>query len=138
MSFQLAWPAWNPKKLDSSRPAYFGVVGAGVGGGAGENPFAITTAPLLCAAIMVFNPIAPTSMPRARATAPNLRDMEVPPRAGNTNGDTLSSNRIVSSRAHFDLVHNCQQRSTPAFAWASPQTQKRRLLPEGTIAFQNG
>ena len=55
---------------DAIRPAYLD----GGRGGTGAKPLAITTA--LLAAIMVFNPIAPTSMPRARATAPSLRDME--------------------------------------------------------------
>src|SRR5215470_7927573 len=97
--------------------------------GTGETPLATATADLLFAVTRVLSPIAPTSMPRARATAPSLRDMEVPPRTGITNGDTLSLIGTVSSRAHFDPVQNRQQSDYPAFAKISPGERVDLLLP---------
>src|SRR5215831_933728 len=77
----LTWPgrSGTERFRFQTRSYYFGGKGSF---GTGETPFAITTAELLWVVTSVFNPIAPTSIPSARAIAPSLRDMEVPPRAG--------------------------------------------------------
>ena len=59
-----------------------GVVGGGAGfgggNGSGAGPFAIITVPFELLERAVLMPIAPTSIPKARTSAPNLRDI-VPP-----------------------------------------------------------
>ena len=81
LGMSLTWPGPIGNRIVpfSDQLCYCGGLG---NFGTGETPLAITTADLLWVVTKVFNPIAPTRMPKARTTAPSLRDMEVPPRAG--------------------------------------------------------
>ena len=67
-----------------------------------------------------FNSIAHARIAIPRAMAPSLRDI-VPPWNSYTNGDTLSFNRIVSSRAHPHLApinqYKANSRLRHSFAW---------------------
>ena len=102
----------------------------------GSGPFATNTVPperLLLSA--VFKPIAQTRMPKARASAPSLRDM-VPPRK-ETHGDTLSAIRIVSSRTHHGLV---QKTATAGRRLHSPflrSSAGRRFPAEGKLTYRS-
>jgi hypothetical protein len=57
--------------------------------------------------------------------------------SGNTNGDTLSHIRIVSSTAHTDSVQN-RQRNTGYYLRQGFAGRRERLLPPGvSLVFQN-